>query len=46
MKFLNKILARPLSEKPFLLVVVEFPAPDSQVPDIPRHPTEKMVEFH
>lgn len=46
MKFLNKILRRPLSEKPFLLLVVGFPAPNCQVPEIARLPTEKMVEFH
>lgn len=46
MKFLNEILARPISEKPFLLLVVGFPAPDCHVPDISRLPTEKMVEFH
>ena len=46
MKFLNEILARPLSEKPFLLLVVGFPTPDCHVPDIPHLPTEKMVEFH
>lgn len=46
MKFLNEILARPLSEKPFLLLVVGFPAPDCHVPNIHRLPTEKMVEFH
>ena len=46
MKFLNEILNRPASEKTFLLLVVGFPAPECQVPDISRLPIEKMVEFH
>lgn len=46
MKFLNNILGRPASEKPFLLLVVGFPASDCLVPDISRLPTEEMVEFH
>ena len=46
MRFLNEILGRPTSEKPFLLLVVGFPADDCLVPDISRQPTEKMVEFH
>jgi nitroreductase len=46
MKFLNEILGRPATEKPFLLLVVGFPVSDCQVPDISRLSTEKMVEFH
>jgi nitroreductase len=32
MKFLNEILDRPDTERPFLLLVVGYPAPDAQVP--------------
>lgn len=46
MKFLNEVLGRPPSEKPFLLLVVGFPAPKCKVPNISRLPFEKMVEFH
>lgn len=46
MKFLNQILGRPSSEKPFLLLVVGFPSDRCQVPDIRRCSPEKMIEFH
>ena len=36
MKFLNEILGRPKSERPFLLLVVGYPADDAAVPDIKR----------
>ena len=36
MKFLNEILGRPKSERPFLLLVVGYPADDAEVPDISR----------
>ena len=36
MKFLNEILGRPKSERPFLLLVVGYPADDARVPDIGR----------
>jgi nitroreductase len=36
MKFLNEILGRPKSERPFLLLVVGYPADDARVPDIRR----------
>jgi len=34
MKFLNRILERPRNERPFLLLVVGYPAKDATVPDI------------
>jgi len=46
MKFLNGILGRPASKKPFLVLVVGFPASDCRVPDISRLPTEEMVKLH
>lgn len=45
MKFLNKILGRPKSERPFLLLVVGYPADDARVPDIERKPLEDFVSF-
>ena len=36
MIFLNEILRRPENEKPFLLLVVGYPAKNAQVPDIKR----------
>ncbi len=45
MKFLNKILGRPKSERPFLLLVVGYPADDAKVPDIERKPLEDFTSF-
>ena len=42
MKFLNEILGRPTSERPFLLLVVGYPADDARVPDIHR---KQLAEF-
>jgi iodotyrosine deiodinase len=36
MKFLNEILGRPRNERPFLLLVVGYPADEARVPDIQR----------
>lgn len=40
MGFLNEILARPARERPFLLLVVGYPAADATVPDISRKPLD------
>lgn len=45
MNFLNKILARPVNERPYLLLVVGYPAPDATVPDITRKPLEAIATF-
>ena len=45
MKFLNEILGRPKSERPFLLLVVGYPADDARVPDIQRKPLEDFASF-
>lgn len=46
MKFLNGILDRPKDiERPFLLLVVGYPAPDAQVPDIARRPLQEIATF-
>jgi iodotyrosine deiodinase len=42
MKFLNGILGRPPSERPFLLLVVGYPAAGARVPDIKR---KELAEF-
>ncbi|MHC5001488.1 MAG: nitroreductase family protein [Planctomycetota bacterium] len=43
MGFLNEILGRPSNERPFLLLVVGYPAADARVPDICRKPFEEVV---
>ena len=45
MKFLNEILGRPTSERPFLLLVVGYPADDARVPDIGRKELKDFVTF-
>jgi nitroreductase len=46
MKFLNDILGRPKDiERPFLLLVTGYPAPDARVPDIARRPLEDFCSF-
>ncbi|MGB1259648.1 MAG: nitroreductase family protein [Akkermansiaceae bacterium] len=46
MKFLNEILGRPSSEKPFLLLVVGYPADGCEVPVISKKPLETIASFH
>ena len=45
MKFLNEILDRPKSERPFLLLVTGYPADDAEVPDINRKLLEEFTSF-
>jgi nitroreductase len=45
MKFLNEILERPVSERPFLLLVTGYPASDATVPDIRRKPLADYTSF-
>lgn len=45
MNFLNKILARPSHEKPFVLLVVGHPAESALVPDITRKPLSEISSF-
>ena len=45
MKFLNEILGRPKSERPFLLLVVGYPADDATVPDIRRKSLEEFTSW-
>ncbi|MFC1481856.1 nitroreductase family protein [Candidatus Neomarinimicrobiota bacterium] len=45
MKFLSEILARPVNEKPYLLLPVGYPADDCQVPAIVRKGPDEVVVF-
>lgn len=45
MAFLNRILARPENEKPYILFPVGYPAPDARVPDLERKPLDAVAEF-
>jgi iodotyrosine deiodinase len=45
MKFLNRILGRPPQERPYLLLVTGYPAPDASVPDIRRKPLAEIASF-
>lgn len=43
--FLNDLLARPRTERPYALLVVGHPAPDAQVPDHGRKGLEEIATF-
>ena len=45
MKFLNSILHRPQREKPTMILVVGYPAPDARVPDIRRKTLPEIASF-
>ncbi len=45
MGFLNEILDRPANEKPFLLLVVGYPAADARVPDLRRKELPEIATF-
>jgi iodotyrosine deiodinase len=45
MGFLSEILERPANERPFLLLVVGYPAPDARVPDIRRKDLDEIAVF-
>ena len=45
MGFLNEVLDRPKSERPFLLLVTGYPADDATVPDISRKDLDEFVSF-
>jgi nitroreductase len=45
MGFLNEMLGRPAHEKPFLLLVVGYPAESAQVPDIGKKPLGEIATF-
>lgn len=45
MRFLNEILDRPGHERPYLLLVVGYPAADAVVPDLEKRPLEQVSTF-
>lgn len=45
MKFLNGILNRPSNERPFLILVVGYPADDAKVPVIAKKPLDEIAVF-
>ena len=45
MKFLNKILGRPDSETPFLLIVTGYPSDTASVPVISKHDLDQIATF-
>lgn len=46
MNFLQKILNRPINEKPFLLLPVGYPADDVEVPDLKRKDLEDIAVWY
>lgn len=45
MAFLNEILGRPANERPFVLLIVGYPAEGATVPDITRKPLAEICTF-
>ncbi len=45
MGFLNTLLGRPENERPFLILVVGYPAEDAKVPDISKKSLGEIVTF-
>ena len=45
MGFLNEILDRPKNERPFLLLVVGYPANDALVPSVTKKPLADIVTY-
>lgn len=45
MAFLNKILSRPSNERPFLVLVVGYPAEGTTVPDIRKKSLDEIATF-
>jgi nitroreductase len=45
MSFLNDLLGRPENERPFLLLVVGYPAENAEVPVISKKPLEEIASF-
>jgi iodotyrosine deiodinase len=45
MGFLSRVLGRPDNERPFLLLVVGYPAKGAQVPSITKKPLDRIATF-
>lgn len=46
MKFLNKILDRPANQRPYLVLVVGYPAADARVPKIEKKSLNEIATHH
>lgn len=45
MAFLSEILGRPQNEKPVMLIVTGYPAPDARIPRLTRKPLDQIATF-
>jgi nitroreductase len=45
MRFLNRILDRPRSERPYLILVVGYPADDCKVPELDKKSLDQISTF-
>jgi iodotyrosine deiodinase len=45
MKFLNEICGRPEHERPYLILVVGYPTPDAEVPNITKKSLNEIATF-
>ncbi len=45
MGFLNQVLSRPSNERPFLILVVGYPAKDTVLPKITKKPPKEVAKF-
>ena len=45
MRFLNTLLDRPRHERPYLLLVAGYPAPDAKVPVLERYTLDELATF-
>ncbi len=45
MRFLNPILDRPSWERPYLILVTGYPAPDARVPDLTKKGLDEVATF-
>lgn len=45
MAFLRELLGRPASEKPVMLIVTGYPAPDARIPILTRKPLDAISTF-
>lgn len=45
MRFLNDLLGRPENERPYLILVVGYPADDARVPDISKKSLSEIATF-
>ena len=45
MNFLNRLLNRPINERPFLILVVGYPAEDAQIPVISKKSIKDIATY-